>query len=500
MKETNNTSSKSYLLLIFSISLAIFMSSLDGTIVNIALPTISESFGVSTSAVSWVATAYLLVMAGCVLIFGKISDVIGYKKIFLSGFVVFTLGSFSCGFLPDLLDSFYILVGSRAFQGIGGAMISAIAPAMITAFIPMEQKGKAMGIIMTVAALGMAIGPTLGGLLTQYISWHWIFFINVPVGIVAVILGSRAIPGHSGSSASLSGFDRYGAGYIFVGLATLLFAVSEGEVLGWTSPAILASGAVAVISLGIFVWHELHVAEPLLELRLFAKRNFFFTNLLVVLVFFGFSGINYLLPFYLQYVQGYDTSSAGMILTALSFAMMISGLISGILYNRTGGRVLTIAAAVIIAVGYYMMMHLRASTAITFVVAALIVIGFGLGLIVTPVSNMIMNSVSKKYQGMVSSLTSLERFAPMTIGIAIFNLIFIQGVLRIAENRDITMQSPADVKINLLCAGFDIAFFGAFIIGILVLILAILARQEVHPDYLNAGGDDESGFESGMMI
>ncbi|HDS63328.1 MAG TPA: DHA2 family efflux MFS transporter permease subunit, partial [Methanofollis liminatans] len=478
MGKTDTTSSKSYLLLIFSISLAIFMSSLDGTIVNIALPTISESFGVSTSAVSWVATAYLLVMAGCVLIFGKISDFIGYKKIFLSGFVVFTLGSFACGFLPELLDSFYALVGSRAFQGIGGAMISAIAPAMVTAFIPMEQKGKAMGIIMTVAALGTAIGPTIGGLLTQYISWHWIFFINVPIGILSVIIGMKAIPGQSDRNAPLSGFDRSGAAFIFIGLAALLFAVSEGEVLGWTSPAILVSGAVAAVSLALFVWRELHAAEPLLELRLFGKRNFLLTNLILVLVFFGFSGINYLLPFYLQYVLGYETSAAGMVLTSLSFAMMVSGLAAGLLYNRLGGRVLAIAAAAIIAAGYYMMTHLQANTTIAYVVAALIVIGFGLGLMVTPVSNMIMNSVAKRYQGMVSSLTSLERFAPMTIGIAIFNLIFVQGILRIAENRDITMQSPVEVKMHLLSAGFDIAFFGAFIVAVVVLVLAFLARQE----------------------
>ena len=498
MGKTNNTPSKSYLLLIFSISLAIFMSSLDGTIVNIALPTISESFGVSTSAVSWVATAYLLVMAGCVLIFGKISDFIGYKKIFLSGFVVFTLGSFACGFLPELLDSFYALVGSRAFQGIGGAMISAIAPAMVTAFIPMEQKGKAMGIIMTVAALGTAIGPTIGGLLTQYVSWHWIFFINVPIGILSVIIGMKAIPGQSDRNTALSGFDRSGAAFIFIGLAALLFAVSEGEVLGWTSPAILTSGAVAAVSLGLFVWRELHTSEPLLELRLFGKRNFLFTNLILVLVFFGFSGINYLLPFYLQYVLGYETSAAGMVLTSLSFAMMVSGLAAGLLYNRLGGRILAIAAAAIIAAGYYMMTHLQANTTIAYVVAALIVIGFGLGLMVTPVSNMIMNSVSKRYQGMVSSLTSLERFAPMTIGIAIFNLIFVQGVLRIADNRAITMQSPVEVKMNLLSAGFDIAFFGAFIVAVVVLVLAFLARQEVHPDYLDAG--DEGAPEVGMMI
>ena len=244
------------------------MASLDGTIVNIALPTISESFNISSSTVSWVSTIYLLVMAGCVLIFGKISDIIGFKKIFLSGFVVFTLGSFLSGFLPEALNSFYMLVGSRVIQAVGGAMIASIGPAMIAAFIPMSFKGKAMGIIMTIAALGMALGPTLGGFLTQYMSWHWIFFINIPVGIIAFMLGAKVIPA-TPSRGDLSGFDKGGAALIFVGLAALLFAVSEANALGWTSLPIAGSIVIATISLGYFIIHELRSPDPILDLTLF---------------------------------------------------------------------------------------------------------------------------------------------------------------------------------------------------------------------------------------
>jgi EmrB/QacA subfamily drug resistance transporter len=491
MEDSHDTGGKTgYGLLILSISLAIFMSALDGTIVNIALPTISESFGVSSSAVSWVATAYLLVMAGCVLIFGKVSDVIGFKKVFLSGFVIFTLGSFACGFLPEHLHSFLSLVVSRAFQGIGGAMMTAIAPAMVTAYIPMEKRGTAMGIIMTVAALGMAIGPTIGGVLTQYLSWHWIFFINVPVGIVAVLLGAKVIPA-SGAGENSAGFDKSGAVLIFSGLAALLFFVSEGEVLGWTSLPIAGSCALAVLLLGCFVWHEQKTADPLLELRLFKDRDFLLTNLVMSLVFFSFAGVNYLLPFYLKYVQGYDTSTSGLILTALSFAMMGGGILAGILYNRTGGRTLCIAAGIVLAAGYFMMTHLRVNTTTGFVILCLLVIGFGLGLMVTPASNMIMNSVAKRYQGMVSSLTSLERFAPMTIGIAIFNLIFVEGMATITSHRGITQDAPQTIKLQVLAAGFDLAFLVTFILGIIILVLAVVARPKVHPDYLSGDSNEE---------
>jgi len=485
--DTADNRKKGFGLLIISISLATFMSALDGTIVNIALPTISQAFNVTTSTVSWVSTIYLLVMAGCVLIFGKISDVIGFKKVFLAGFLIFTIGSFSCGFLPDFINSFPLLIGSRAFQAVGGAMITAIGPAMVTAYIPMEQKGKAMGVVLTFAALGTALGPTIGGLLTQFLSWNWIFFINVPVGICAILLGAKVIPATK-SQPRTDGFDRAGAVLIFTGLASLLFALSEGQTLGWSSPVIVASLILAILTLGGFVWCELRARDPLLELRLFKRRNFLLTNTVMVLLFFSFAGIMYLLPFYLEYVQGYAPSTAGLILTSLSVAMMVGGILAGILYNRAGGRLLCIVAGITIVVGYFLMTRIRPETTTGFVILCLVLIGFGLGLMLTPASNMIMNSVGKKYQGMVSSLTSLERFAPMTIGIAIFNLVFIRGINDIAARNRITEVAPAYIRIEVLTAGFDLAFLFAFLVGIIIFVLAVLARQEVHPDY-QTGGD-----------
>lgn len=487
---------QSYTLLVVSISLAVFMSSLDGTIVNIALPTISEVFNVSSSTVSWVSTVYLLVMAGCVLIFGKVSDAIGFKKVFLAGFFIFTLGSFSCGFIPDLLDSFASLIGSRAFQAIGGAMITAIAPAMITAYIPMKEKGKAMGIVLTFAGLGTAIGPTIGGALTQYISWHWIFFINVPVGICAILLGTKVIPAMEAAGRT-GKFDRSGAVLIFSGLAFLLFALSEGGALGWTSPVILGTLAMAAILLAGFVRCELRAADPVLELRLFAKKNFLLSNGILALLFFSFAGINYLLPFYLQYIHGFAPSDAGFILTALSFAMMFGGILAGGLFSRVGGRPLCIAAGFSVVAGYFLLTRVRVDTEIWFIVLSLILIGFGLGLMLAPVSTMIMNSVAKKYQGMVSSLTSLERFAPMTIGIAIFNMVFVEGIIVIAKYFGVTTEAPKDIQMKVLAAGFDVAFLFALVIGIVVLVMAFIAREETHPDYLEGGDAEAAG--AGML-
>ncbi len=430
-------------------------------------------------------------MAGCVLIFGKISDMIGYKKIFLAGFIIFTLGSFTCGFLPDLTGSFLTLIGSRAFQGVGGAMITAIAPAMVTAFISADMRGKAMGIIMIMAGLATAIGPTVGGFLTQYLSWHWIFYINVPIGIIAIIHASHVIPVQK-SCGGLDKFDKTGASLICLGLVFLLYGFSEGTTLGWTSPIIISSFGIAFILLLMFARHELRIQNPILEIRLFHEKTFLLINIIPVLVFFSFSGISYLLPFYLEYVAGYSASQAGLILTALSFAMMVAGIVAGMLYNRLGGRILSIIAAVILTAGYFFITHLRVDTPTVFITLCLLCIGLGLGLIISPVFNMIMTSAPRKYQGMVSSLTSLERFAPMTIGIAIYNVIFVQGMRTIATYYDVTQNAPKVIQLKVLTAGFDLTFFLSFIIGILILICTVIARYKIHPDYLDSEMDEAS--------
>ncbi len=480
-------------LLTFVVALSSFMSALDGTIVNIAIPTISEIFSLSTADVSWVATIYLLVMAGAILICGKVADVVGFRKIFLAGFSIFTIGSFACGFLPEFLGSYPSLLAGRVLQAVGGAMLMAIAPAIISTFVPREQKGKAMGILMTIAALGTALGPVIGGFLTQYLSWAWIFYINVPIGIIAIVLGAKAIPHQDKSTASLATFDKYGAILIFLGLATLLFAISQGLSMGWTNPIILGCFGIAIVSLAGFVIRQLRYAEPLLDLRLFKHPNFLLTNLTFILVIGSFAGVNYLMPFFLQYVRDFSVSNAGLVLTSLSVGMMITGVLSGILYNKFGGKKLCIAGAVLLLVGYYLLWHMDAATTAGYVVTALFVVGLGLGMMMCPLTNMVLSSVAKCKQGMVSSLTGLEQFAPMTIGIAVYNLILVWGITTIATAENITEATPVDIQMNLLAHGFDVAFLASFILAVFVFILSLIIKQTTHPDHLETQELEHAG-------
>lgn len=474
----SNTLYTGFTLLIVSISLANFMSAFDGTIVNVALPTISKIFNVLPGTASWLLTVYVLVMAGFVLIFGKISDVIGFKKMFLSGFLIFTLGSLACGLLPALFDSFPVFIASRAFQALGASMITAIGPAMVAAYIPMELRGKAMGTIFTFAALGMALGPTIGGLLTQYLSWSWIFFINIPIGFGAILLGSKVIPDMT-SRQWRSGFDWTGAVLIFVGLASLLFTFSKGLTLGWTNPVILGSFVLAVLALGGFVKCELSAADPLLEIRLFQQRNFFLINAMMLLMFFSFNGTIYLVPFYLQLIQGLSPSVIGLIFTTLPIAVGIGGILAGTLYNRIGGRMINLLAWIPLIIGYFLITHVRADSHNWYMVLCLVLMGLGTGLMWTSGSNMVMNSVSKEYRGMISSFISLARFVPLILGVSIFNIVFMEGIPNSGITSGMNMETLAKINITDLSAGFDLAFYFAFILSILILLFAYLARQEI---------------------
>ena len=268
MELQNALSGREQNLVLFILALSTFMASLDSTIVNISLPAIAASFGVSLSMVSWVAMSYLLVLSGLLLAFGKLGDMKGFRKIFIAGFAVFTVGSLLCG----LSFSIGSLIGSRFIQGIGAAALEAIGPAMVAIYLPREIRGKALGILATVISVGIAAGPIIGGFLTQYASWHWIFFINVPIGICAVILGIRCIPVDRVPAKS-GPFDYPGAIIFFFALAALLWPVDEGLTLGWTSPAILGSFGISAVLWVLFILRETRSRDPLCDFALFRNTT-----------------------------------------------------------------------------------------------------------------------------------------------------------------------------------------------------------------------------------
>ncbi|HJK44408.1 MAG TPA: MFS transporter, partial [Methanocorpusculum sp.] len=360
------------------------------------------------------------------------------------------------------------------------AMMTVIAPAMLSYYLPGDKRAKGMSLVVLFAAVGMALGPTLGGYLTEYLSWHWIFFINVPVGIFAVILGYAAIPASPVAKTSLKGFDSIGAVLVFVGLAALLFAFSEGISLGWTSWPVLVSLALAVLGLGGFLWRELRCGDPLLDLSLFQSRSFVVLNVVFALLFFTFAGANYLLPFYLEHVHNYSVSESGLIITAMSVGMMITGILAGLIYAKLKGKIryLVMAGIALVAVGFFFLTHLTPVTGLNVIISALALIGLGLGLTTTPLTTLIMSAAPASKQGMVSSLTGLERFAPMTIGVAVYNIIFMHGIMAAVRNSGITEKPPGDIAAAVLSYGFDLAFVVSVILAVVLFVLCIFIREE----------------------
>jgi len=348
-----------------------------------------------------------------------------------------------------------------------------------------------MGTVFTFAFLAMTIAPIIGGLLTQYLSWSWIFYINIPVGIIAILLGAKVIPARE-TKKWVPGFDIAGSVLICIGLASMLFSLSEGQMRGWTDPIILSCFFVAILTLGSFIWCELHASHPLLEFHLFKERNFFLINMALCLELFIYVGIMYLSPFYLQYVQGYTPAFTGIIFTAISVGMVVGGILGGTLYDRIGGRIINIAAAIGITFGYFLSIFIRPDSPGWHMALCLFLIGLGVGSMVTALSNMAMNSVSKKYQGMISSLICLERFAPITIGIALFNIVFIYGMSTQSFNNGIGKQALASINVEVLLHGFDMAFEFGLVCSLILLVIAVLARQEVHPDYLKMADPEQT--------
>jgi len=481
---------KNQKLLLFAISIAAFMSALDSSIVNIALPTISTSFDVSTGLVSWVSTMYLLVLTSCLMIFGKLSDRIGFRRIFLAGFLVFSLGSLFCALSP----SFLLLVGSRAFQAVGGAMLGAISMAMVSVFLPPGDRAKAIGFVVTMASLGVAAGPFLGGILTEMLSWHWIFLINVPVGILACILGAAVIPSLPARETTAT-FDRQGAIYLFITLAALIYALNLGVSLGFTSPSILAAFVICLGGAVLFIRQERSAPDPLLDLQLYRRRDFLFANVGALLMMFAYAGSEFLLPFFLEYVQGMSTMAAGIYLTVPSVTLMIGGTASGALYHRFGPRKLCVGASAIYLISFLLLSTFGVATSAVVLVLTLALLGFGLGIYYSANTSEIMCLAPREKQGMVSSLATTERNAGATVGIVIFELAFIQSLITITSMEGLTegaLANQPQLMEAVMAAAFDIAFFVGAIVAAVVLILSFFT-----PDPENV--EECVGEEAGMM-
>jgi EmrB/QacA subfamily drug resistance transporter len=471
MNLANNSAKSSHQgLILLLISLAAFMGALDTTIVNISLPSISKYFQSDIATVSWVAIAYLLILSSTLVTFGRVADIRGYKKIYVAGFAIFTIGSLSCG----LSSTIYLLIGFRVLQGVGAAMLQAIGGAMVVRYLPEKIRGTAFGILTTSAAVGLAAGTPLGGFLSQFYSWHWIFFVNVPVGIFAIILAFAILPRDSGEFAK-GRFDLPGAGLLLVALVSLIFFLNMGTNVGWLSWRILASIIVSVAAWAGFIFNERRAKSPLINLSFFRNRNFAMAIIVAMLVLLMGQGSWYAFPFYLELEKGFAANIAGLILLVPTLLMMVCGPIAGFLSDRIGPRYICVLGSAVLIAAFMIFAVMGARTTLPYIIIALAIEGVGIGLVMPANFNLIMGMSSRGDEGVINSLVNTVRNVGAVMGIAVFTLIFLSVLAGMGvSTANIT---PHSLPPKAFAFGFHAIFLFGAALGGLLLVLNLALRD-----------------------
>lgn len=397
-----------------TVSIGTFMSTLDSSIVNVALPTISSQFHSELSVLQWTVTAYLLAITSLLPVFGRLADMLGRKKIYVLGFVIFTLGSALCGFSPGI----WFLVGTRVLQAIGAAMLMANGAAIIISIFPFQERGRALGLTGTVVALGSMSGPALGGLLIGLAGWRSIFYINLPIGILGYLVAQSILPDDKPHKERES-FDNVGAFLFAAGMISLLMAINSGSDRGWSSPSILFGLFSGLALLTLFIFNERRVSHPMIELSLFRNRPFVIGNLCGWLSFVAMFANTMLLPFYLQQILNYSPSQVGLLMTAFPIAMAITAPISGHASDKYGPLFLTSGGLVLTALGLFYFSTLTTTANVYQVIPGSLLMGMGSGLFQSPNNSSVLSSVPPPQLGLAGGINSLVRNLGMIIGIAL---------------------------------------------------------------------------------
>lgn len=395
-----------------------FMSALDGSVVNTALPIIGKATGATVSGLEWVVLVYLLTVSSSLLSFGRLSDIYGQRGLYVAGLGVFSLGSLMCGFATSV----EMLVGFRAFQALGAAMLFALGPAVLTGAFPRHERGRALGMQATVTYLGLATGPALGGILTQHFGWQSIFFINVPIGAIVIAAAVKSIK--SNIIPTHQPFDPIGAVTLAVTLFSLIYAVSKGNDFGWNSTIIVALLVIALLSFIVFVVVEHRSKHPLLDLKLFSNVTFSASTLAAFLNYMATSSLAFLMPFYLIHARNFTPSVAGLILISTPATMALLAGPSGFISDKIGVRIPATLGMAITAAGLLSLRMLNASSTPLQIVPHLILIGIGVGIFTSPNNSAIMGSAPLNRQGVAGAILAAARNIGFAVGIAVAGLIY----------------------------------------------------------------------------
>ncbi len=464
-----------------AVSIGLFMIMLDNTIVNVALPTIERDLKIKVTELQWIVAAYTLTFASLIITGGKLADMLGRRRVFNIGLAVFILASLGCG----LSTSAHMLIAFRAIQGSGAAIMNPATLSIVTATFPPRQRGTAIGIWAGTAATALGIGPLLGGVLTQKLNWHWIFFVNIPIGVLAILFSRVAIVETRDSSREQR-LDIPGLVASGVALFTLTFALIESDTYGWRSPLIYTLFAVSAVAFVVFILLELHQRLPMLELSLFRARNFVGANVVLLLVTLAMFGVLFFVSLYLQDVLRYSPTQAGASFLPMTFLIMLIAPIAGRTSDRIGSRWLMTGGMATIALSLFLYSRLTVNSSYTSLVVPMVLGGIGMAIAMSPTTAAAMTSVPAAKAGVGSAVLNSFRQIGGSLGIALLGAIFTTGV-RSARSSG---QTPSLAFMHGFASALHIA--AAIALG-----AAIFAALIIRPRQI--GADEELQSESSAV-
>ncbi len=466
------------ILLICSMSLLIV--GLDVTIVNVALPSIHQDFHAPISGLQWTVDAYTLVLASLLMLSGSTADRLGRRRTFIIGLLTFSAGSLLCSLAPNLT----LLIVFRMVQAVGGSMLNPVAMSIITnTFTIPRERAQAIGVWAAVVGVAMALGPVLGGVLVTTVGWRSIFWINIPIGLTAVILALRYIPESKAPVARR--VDVPGQVLVIVVLASLTYGIIEAPSRGWSSPLIMGVFAIAAVSLvALLIWEHRN-SEPLIDLRFFHSVPFSSAAVIAMAAFAALGGFLFLNTLYLQEVRGLSPLQAGLDTLPMAAMTMLLPPVSGRIVGRRGGRIPLVIAGIALAASCLMLVGLSAVTPFTWLFTAYVVFGIGFGFVNAPITNTAVAGMPRAQAGVAAAIASTSRQVGQTLGVAVVGSL-VSASLQKANHVDFAIASRAGWWVLATC-------------GVVVLILGLVATtpwaqetarrtaESINPEFLETG-------------
>ncbi|MDX1870868.1 DHA2 family efflux MFS transporter permease subunit [Mycolicibacterium sp. 120266] len=415
MNDTINTlTPRRKAVVLVSCCLSLLIVSMDATIVNVAIPSIRADLGASPAQLQWVVDIYTLVLASLLMLSGAMGDRFGRRRVFQIGLTVFAIGSLLCSLAPGI-DT---LIAARLLQGIGGSMLNPVALSIISqVFTGRVERARALGFWGAVVGISMALGPTVGGLLIEYVSWRAVFWINLPICAAAIVLTAIFVP--ETKSATMRNVDPIGQGLAVLFLFGVVYTLIEGPALGWTHPRVLTTAGIAVVAFAAFLRFESRRHDPFIDLRFFRSVPFASATVIAISAFATWGAFLFMMSLYLQAERGYSAMHTGLIYLPIAIGALLLSPLSGRLVGRYGARPSLLTAGVLITTASFMLTFLTATTPVWALLVVFAVFGMGFSMVNAPVTNAAVSGMPVDRAGAASSVTSTSRQIGVSIGVAL---------------------------------------------------------------------------------